>query len=105
MRIPEKVMLVAATYNRDEYGVMKKTEAETAVYGYTDSLSASEIFEGGRNGLKPQFRFVMTELDYHGQTVLIRNDERYSVYRTYRPNNGTVELYCERKGGVNGVKS
>ena len=103
MRIPDKAELVSVTYTRDDYGVMQKTEILIPVYGYYDSIIASEIFDAGRNGLNPQFRFVMTELDYNGQSILIRNGERYSVYRTYHPNNGTVELYCERKGGTNGT--
>ena len=101
MRIPETAVLISATFAADAYGVRRKTETVKTVYGYYDSVTASEVFEGGRNGLNPSFRFVMSELDYESQTVLVRNEERYSVYRTYRPNNGTVELYCERKGGTN----
>ena len=103
MRIPETAVLVTVSYDRNEYGVMEKTEERKTVYGYYDSVKASELFEGGRNGLNPQFRFIMTDLDYQGQTVLVRGPDRYAVYRTYRPNNGTVELYCERKGGTNGA--
>lgn len=103
MRIPDKAELVSVTHTRDDYGVMRKTETLVPVYGYYDSIIASEIFDAGRNGLNPQFRFVMTELDYNDQSELIRNGERFSIYRTYRPNNGTIELYCERKGGTNGT--
>lgn len=102
MRIPETAVLIAVTYTKDEYGVDQKTEVRTEVYGYYDSLTATEVFEGGRAGLNPQFRFVMSELDYSGQTILARDSDRYSIYRTYRPNNGTIELYAERKGGTNG---
>jgi len=101
MRIPEKAGLVTTFYIHDQYGVPQKNEKVKEVYGYYDSISATELFEGGRNGLNPQLRFVMTELDYDGQTELIREPDRFSVYRTYKPNNGTVELYCERKGGTN----
>ena len=100
MRIPETATLVAETYLVDEYGVERSSETEKTVYGYYDSVTASEVFEGGRNGLNPSFRFCMTELDYDGQTILVRDGEKYSIYRTYKPNNGTIELYCERKGGV-----
>ena len=102
MRTPETAELITVNYDKDIYGVSSKTEVAKKVYGYYDSVSASEVFDGGRNGLNPQFRFVMTELDYNGQTILVRNSERFAVYRTYRPNNGTVELYCERQGGTNG---
>ena len=103
MRIPETATLVARTFEtKDSFGAWHATESQKTVYGYFDSVTASELFEGGRSGLNPEFRFVMTDLDYDGQTILIRGSERFTVYRTYRPNNGTVELYCERKGGTNG---
>lgn len=102
MRIPESVQLITTSYAKDTNGISQKTETAKKVYGYVDSVTASEMFEGGRNGLNPELRFTMTELDYDDQTVLIRGGKRYGVYRTYRPNNGTVELYCERKGGTNG---
>lgn len=102
MRIPERVELISTAYEKDAYGVDRPVEKALAVYGYVDSISASELFEGGRNGLNPEFRFTMTDLDYHGQGILVRGRERYAIYRTYRPNNGTVELYCQRKGGTNG---
>lgn len=100
MRIPETATLVAETYLVDECGVERSSETEKPVYGYYDSVTASEVFEGGRNGLNPSFRFCITELDYDGQQTLVRDGEKYSIYRTYKPNNGTIELYCERKGGV-----
>lgn len=102
MRIPDTAVLVGESYIMDAYAVEQPVETEKTVYGYYDSVTASELFEGGRNGLNPAFRFVMTDLDYDGQQTLVRGGERFSVCRTYRPNNGTIELYCERKGGTNG---
>lgn len=101
MRIPEPAELITVAWNTDDYGVHRKTEMSKQVYGYVDSVNASEVFDGGRAGLNPEIRFTMTDLDYDGQTVIVVRDIRYSIYREYRPNNGTVELYCERKGGTN----
>lgn len=101
MRIPESAELITVTYRDDEYGVPEKIEEEREVYGHYDSLTATEVFDGGRNGLNPELRFTMLELDYRDETILVRGDKRYGVYRTYRPGNGKVELYCERKGGTN----
>lgn len=103
MQIPEAVNLITVAYTINDYGVQQKAETSKTVYGYVGSVSAPEIFEGGRNGLNPELRLVMTELDYSGQTVLERGGLRYAVYRSYRPGNGTIELYCERKGGTNGA--
>lgn len=101
MRIPESAELVTITFKDDEYGVPVKVETGRKVYGNYDSLTATEIFDGGRDGLNPELRFTMLELDYKDETILVRGDKRYAVYRTYRPGNGKVELYCERKGGKN----
>lgn len=101
MRIPEPAELITVEWNTDDYGVNRKTETSKHVYGYVDSVSSSEVFDGGRAGLNPEIRFTMTDLDYDGQTIIIARSVRYSIYREYRPNNGTVELYCERKGGTN----
>ena len=101
MRIPESAELITITFKDDDFGVPKKVETSRKVYGSFDSLSASEIFEGGRDGLNPELRFTMLELDYKDETILVRGNKRYAVYRTFRPGNGKVELYCERKGGKN----
>ena len=101
MRIPESAELVTVTFRDDEYGVPVKVETGRKVYGNYDSLTATEIFDGGRDGLNPELRFTMLELDYKDETILVRGNKRYAVYRTFRPGNGKVELYCERKGGKN----
>ena len=101
MRIPESAELVTGTFKEDKYGVPVKVETGRKVYGNYDSLTATEIFDGGRDGLNPELRFTMLELDYKDETILVRGDKRYAVYRTFRPGNGKVELYCERKGGKN----
>ena len=101
MRIPESAELVTITFKDDEYGVPVKVETGRKVYGNYDSLTATEIFDGGRDGLNPELRFTMLELDYKDETILVRGNKRYAVYRTFRPGNGKVELYCERKGGKN----
>lgn len=102
MRIPEAIELITVTRTKDQDGIDQKTEKSKTVYGYVDSVSAAEFFEGGRNGLNPEIRVTMTILDYSGQTILVRGGARFGIYRTYKSGNGTIELYAERKGGTNG---
>lgn len=102
MRIPEAIELITVTRTKDQDGIDQKTEKSKTVYGYVDSVSAAEFFEGGRNGLNPEIRVTMTTLDYSGQTLLVRGGARFGIYRTYKSGNGTIELYAERKGGTNG---
>ena len=92
--------LIATTISTDAYGVQTKTETRKQVFGQVDSVSASEFFEGGRNGLAPELRFRMFRHDYSGEVIVEYELKRYSVYRTYRTRDDTIELYVERKKGT-----
>lgn len=105
MRTPGTATLIKTSYIKDQYGVSKPYQERKDVYGYYDSITATELFDGGRNGLNPEFRFTMTDLDYSGESVIERDGMQYSIYRTFKPNNGQIELYAERKGGVNRVSN
>jgi SPP1 family predicted phage head-tail adaptor len=96
------ICLVSTAYTRDVNGVQRKTETVRTVYANVQSVSASEFFEGGRNGLKPEYRFVMFRHDYNDEPVVAYEGKRYAVYRTYIGRNDTIELYTEQKGGTNG---
>ena len=94
------ITLVSYTSTQDDYGVWKKTKAEKDVFCSVDSVSASEYFEGGRNGLNPEYRITMFAGDYSGEEEVVYNGKAYGVYRTYHAKTDVLELYVERKGGV-----
>lgn len=96
------ITLLSATKQQNAYGVWVETLTNRDVYCQVDSVTRAEFFEGGRNGLNPEFRMTMFSGDYQGERLLIYNGNTYSVYRTYQGRNDTVELYVERKGGSNG---
>jgi hypothetical protein len=66
------------------------------------SITQSEFYEGGRNGLNPEYRFTVFFADYEDETIIEYKGKRYAVYRTYLTRNDKLELYVERKGGTNG---
>jgi len=94
--------LVSTSYQRDANGVQRKTESIRTVFANVQSVTASEFFEGGRNGLNPEYRFTMFRHDYNDEPIITYSGNRYAVYRTYIGRNDTIELYTERKGGTNG---
>lgn len=94
--------LINVTRERDAYGVWRDQETTTDVFCQVDSVSQSEFYEAGRNGLNPQYRFRMFYGDYNNQELVSYNGSRYSVYRTYLRRDDIIELYVERKGGSNG---
>ena len=99
------IYLVAATYTQDDYGVLQADESRRKVYCNVTSVTATEFFEGGRNGLNPEYRFTLFAPDYQGETIIEYKGKRYGVYRTYLARTDTLELYAERKGGTNAEES
>lgn len=99
------ITLVAVTRTQNEYGQWVASESTKDVYCEVDSVSQSEFFEGGRNGLNPEYRFTMFFADYNNEPIVEYKSQRYAVYRTYLNKNDKLELYVERKGGTNGAYS
>lgn len=97
----QTIKLIQSIKTQDARGVWQTTESAREVFCNVQSVTASEFFEGGRNGLNPEYRFVLFFGDYEGETVIEYNSKRYSVYRVYHARTDTIELYAERKGGTN----
>lgn len=95
------ITLVAYAQTQDDFGVWRTTKTERQVFCSVNSVTREEFFEGGRNGLNPELQMVMFFADYAGEQEIIYNGVAYAVYRTYRGKTDELELYVERKGGVN----
>ena len=95
------VTLVGYTQEQDEFGVWRSTPTERDVYCSVESVTRAEFFEGGRNGLNPEYKLTMFYADYNGEDTVVYNGQAYGVYRTYHAKTDELELYVERKGGVN----
>lgn len=93
--------LVSVEYEKDQYGVDRATRTERKVYCDVSSVTSAEFFQGGAQGLKPDLRFTMSMFDYNDEEECVFEGKAYSIYRTYRGKNDTIELYVEKKQGVN----
>ena len=91
-------LLTSVSY-QDEMKQFQETTRKRLVFGQLSSVSASEFFAGGQNGLKPEFRIVMFAPDYYGEKTLEFNGEVYTIYRTYLSRNDMIELYVEKRAG------
>lgn len=98
------IFLVSNTFQKNEYGVDLPTPTTRQVCVQVESITQSEFFAGGRNGLNPEYKFTMFFGDYQGESVCVYHDKQYAIYRTYHvPGTDDMELYAERKGGTNGA--
>lgn len=98
----EVITLLSTTKTQNDFGVWEETVTSKDVFCQVDSVTRQEFFEGGRNGLNPEFRMTMFFGDYDGERELIYKGKPFSVYRTFHGRTDTIELYVERKGGSNG---
>ena len=96
----QTIKLIQSTKTQDARGVWQTTESAREVFCNVQSVTASEFFEGGRNGLNPEYRITLFFADYQGETEVVYKGIAYGVYRTYHAKTDVLELYVERKGGV-----
>lgn len=94
--------LISEEQVQDELGVWHTTTSERDVFCEVNSVTRSEFFEGGRNGLNPEFELRMLASDYDGERICVLNEKQYAIYRTYLRKDDMIELYVIRKGGTNG---
>lgn len=96
------ITLIGTIKMQNDFGVWEQTETRKDVFCDVSSVTRAEFFDGGRNGMNPEYVFTMFFGDYNGETVCEYNGNRYAIYRTYHARTDVIELYAERKGGTNG---
>lgn len=82
--------------NPEAHGVFDPpTETRKMVYCQVLSVGRNEYYAALSHGLNPSIIFRLgTRLDYAGEKVLIWNDQRYRVIRTYSDGD-SIELTAE----------
>lgn len=93
------IYLITETWEKDDLGVMRSTQTRRKAFANVTSVTASEWFEGGRNGLNPELRFRMFAPEYHGEEILEYKGKNYTIYRTFTARDDVIELYTERRKG------
>lgn len=72
---------------------------EKEVFAKKTSVSQSEFFTAGQNGLRADCMFLVYTFEYSGELYIQHNGIVYTIYRTY-VNGDNIELYCEvRRNG------
>lgn len=94
------IYLIAKAYEQNTAGEWVKQETRKKVYCNVRSATASEWFNGGRQGLNPDYTVTMFRPDYSGETTLELDGVRYQVYRTYETRNDLIELHVQREAGT-----
>lgn len=98
------ISLIAETVVESDLHVPQAvTHTERDVFADVTSVTGSEWFEGGRNGIVPEYRMIVFKFDYQGEQLLRYNGTVYQIYRTYERRTDELELYCAKRKGPGGV--
>ena len=99
MNLAEKIALISIEYTQDDLGQWVETWTKNEIFGIVDSVTMSEFYQAGMQGFKPEYRMTVWTNEYSDQDLLEYKEKVYTVYRTYRKDDGRIELYVtERKG-------
>lgn len=105
----EVIYLVKETFATDAMGQRVPTLSARPVFCNVESVTRSEWYSGGQNGLRPEFRITMFKYDHHGEEIVniggtlegdqVSGGTFYTVYRTYLLTTDELELYVEKRTG------
>lgn len=99
-----KLTLISDTYSgqTDDIGQPEASPASVDIIAEVREVTQSEFMKGKQDGLSPAYVFRVSSFIYSGQTIVEYLGERFSIYRTYHPDENYIELYVEREVGATG---
>lgn len=92
--------LIGYTTALNDYKQEIHTETRKEILGKIEDVKRAEFYRAGEAGLRPEFVLTTALIDYGGELEVEYDGKRYGVYRTHEVSEDYIELYCERKGGV-----
>jgi len=94
--------LIKETPYKDADGVQRVNQTRRDIFCKKNSITRSEFFNAGRNGLNPEMMFTVFHGDYDGERKCEFEGKKLAIYRTYGTDGDYIELYAQREGGTNG---
>lgn len=95
----EVIKLVSETATVDKYGNDIPVYTAREVFADVRSIGMREFYSAAQTDYKPECTAVLADYrDYNGEKIIIWNDEKYHLVRTYR-NGRQLELTLERRIG------
>jgi hypothetical protein len=98
VRFDRVISLVTLTYTKDDLQQQVATPLTRDVFANEFTISASEFYEAGRAGMKPEREFEIRAEDYDDESLASVDGVAYQVVRTIRKGQW-VRLVLERKVG------
>lgn len=94
------ILIEELTIVDDDFNT-KYTEHTHGIFCQVRSVTRSEFYQAGQQGINPAYVLAVFYGDYNGERLIEFRGKRYVIYRTYhRIENDLLELYLEEKAGV-----
>nr|DAH24313.1 MAG TPA: head closure knob [Caudoviricetes sp.] len=95
-----ELTLLSNSFKYDDIGqrIPKSKETKVPIIS-VQSIYHEEFYEANKQGLRPSIKFILSSLNYSGETDLIYAGQRYTVIRDTSTNPDEITLICERKIG------
>lgn len=90
---------IRETFESNEYGQRIAEQIKREVFVTEGSITRSEFFSAGRQGLNPEIMLTTPKVNYTGEELVEYNGITYSIYRTF-PNGDNIEIYASRRAGA-----
>jgi hypothetical protein len=89
------------TENRTGHGVHEAvTDTERTVMCTVESVRRTEYYYAENAGHRPEYVFVLTLAeDYQDERIVKFHGQKFHVVRTYRTDDGGIEITVERSDG------
>lgn len=98
-----ELITVVATDEKDVNGYTVDREIKNEVFCKVKSPGRSEFYAAMKADMKVSKIFVVSDIDYAGETQLIYDGDRYKVEKVYPAGLDEIELTCskvEREDGT-----
>ncbi len=81
----ELITFVDKDYITDDYGDRVEQRNECEVFGRMDRVYLSEAIQGEAAGLKPEYRFTLSDYyDYNNEEYAVYDGKEYRILNTQR---------------------
>lgn len=94
-----ELITVIATGEKDDNGYTIDRDGKNEVFCEVKSPGRSEFYAAMKADMKVSKIFIVSDIDYAGETELIYDGKRYKVEKEYPAGMDKIELTCSRMEG------
>ncbi|WP_088825661.1 MULTISPECIES: phage head closure protein [Listeria] len=95
----DEITLVSTTMTMDEVGNQTPETSEIRILCEKKNVTRQEFYEASSSGFKPSLVVNIHPYEYSNETLVIFENLKYKVIRTYLIDMEHLELTCERDLG------